>query len=61
MSGGPTTIGMIGLGRMGANMTRPLLEGGHHVGGDKLVESTHGGSLQSTTAEAGDEASVGAS
>ena len=27
----PVTIGMIGLGRMGANMTKRLLERGHHV------------------------------
>ena len=24
-------LGMIGLGRMGSNMTRRLLDGGHHV------------------------------
>ncbi len=24
-------IGMVGLGRMGANMARRLLKGGHHV------------------------------
>ena len=47
MSDAPMTIGMIGLGRMGANMTKRLLERGHRV----VVYDRDAGAVAAATAD----------
>jgi 6-phosphogluconate dehydrogenase len=57
ISGGSMELGMVGLGRMGANMARRLMRGGHKVVGfdpkadaRKALESDGGGSAESLQA-----------